>query len=60
MDTSSLMEQILNNDNLKAAYLQVVRNKDAVGVDEHIVKRTISVPCNTPFPYSRLMVNNKK
>lgn len=27
---------------------------------EHIVKRTIPVPCNTPFPYSRLMVNNKK
>lgn len=27
---------------------------------EHIVKRTIPVPCNTPFPYSRLMVKNKK
>ena len=27
MDTSSLMEQIVSNDNLNAAYLQVVRNK---------------------------------
>lgn len=27
---------------------------------EHIVKRTIPVPCNTPFPYSKLMVKNKK
>ena len=33
MDTSSLMEQILSNENLKAAYLQVVRNKGAAGVD---------------------------
>lgn len=33
MDTSSLMEQILNKDNLNAAYLQVVRNKGAAGVD---------------------------
>ena len=33
MDTSSLMEQILSNDNLNAAYLQVVRNKGAAGVD---------------------------
>ena len=33
MDTSSLMEQILSRDNLKAAYLQVVRNKGAAGVD---------------------------
>ena len=32
MDTSSLMEQILSNDNLNAAYLQVVRNKGAAGV----------------------------
>ena len=29
MDTSSLMEQILSNDNLNRAYLQVVRNKGA-------------------------------
>lgn len=33
MDTSSLMEQILNKDNLNTAYLQVVRNKGAEGVD---------------------------
>ena len=34
MDTSSLMEQILSNENLNRAYLQVVRNKGAEGVDE--------------------------
>ena len=33
MDTSSLMEQILSSDNLNRAYLQVVRNKGAEGVD---------------------------
>ena len=33
MDTSSLMEQILSKGNLNAAYLQVVRNKGAAGVD---------------------------
>ena len=33
MDTSSLMEQILSMENLNAAYLQVVRNKGAAGVD---------------------------
>ena len=33
MDTSSLMEQILSNENLNAAYLQVVRNRGAAGVD---------------------------
>ena len=33
MDTSSLMEWILSRDNLNAAYLQVVRNKGAAGVD---------------------------
>ena len=33
MDTSSLVEQILCKDNLNAAYLQVVRNKGAAGVD---------------------------
>ena len=33
MDTSSLMEHILSRDNLNAAYLQVVRNKGAAGVD---------------------------
>ena len=27
---------------------------------QHIVNRTIPVPYNTPFPYSRMMVNNKK
>ncbi len=46
MDTSSLMEQILSNENFNRAYLQVVRNKGAEGVDgmkytelkEHLVK----------------------
>ena len=33
MDTSSLMEQILSKENLNEAYLQVVRNKGAAGVD---------------------------
>lgn len=33
MDTSSLMEQILSKENLNTAYLQVVRNKGAAGVD---------------------------
>ena len=33
MDTSSLMEQVLNNENFNATYLQVVRNKGAAGVD---------------------------
>jgi RNA-directed DNA polymerase len=33
MDRSSLMEQILSKDNLNAAYLQVVRNKGAAGID---------------------------
>ena len=33
MDTSSLMEQILSSDNLNRAYLQVVRNKGAEGMD---------------------------
>lgn len=32
-NTSSLMEQILSSDNLNRAYLQVVRNKGAEGVD---------------------------
>ncbi len=46
MDTSGLMEQILSKDNLNQAYLQVVRNKGAEGVDgmkytelkEHLAK----------------------
>ena len=33
MDTGSLMEQILSKENLNAAYLQVVRNKGAAGID---------------------------
>lgn len=33
MDTSSLMEQIVSKENLNAAYLQVIRNKGAEGVD---------------------------
>ena len=33
MDMNSLMEQILAKDNLNQAYLQVVRNKGAAGVD---------------------------
>ena len=46
MDTSSLMEQILSRENLNEAYLQVIRNKGAEGVDgmkytelkEHLAK----------------------
>ena len=34
MNTSNLMEQILSKENLNAAYLQVVRNKGAAGMDE--------------------------
>ena len=34
MDTSSLMEQILSSENLNEAYLQVIRNKGAEGLDE--------------------------
>ena len=34
MDTSSLMKQILGKENLNTAYLQVVRNKGAEGVDD--------------------------
>jgi RNA-directed DNA polymerase len=34
MDMSSLMEQILSKENLNTAYLQVVRNKGAEGVDD--------------------------
>ena len=33
METSNLMEQILTKENLNKAYLQVVRNKGAEGVD---------------------------
>ncbi|MFV0240942.1 MAG: group II intron reverse transcriptase/maturase, partial [Lacrimispora sphenoides] len=33
MDTNSLMEQIVSKDNLNTAYLQVIRNKGAAGVD---------------------------
>lgn len=33
MDRNSLMEQILSKENLNAAYLQVIRNKGAAGVD---------------------------
>ena len=49
MDTCSLMEQILSSDNLNRAYLQVVRNKGAEGVDgmkytelkEHLTKNVV-------------------
>ena len=34
MDTSSLMEQILSKENLNTAYLKVIRNKGAEGVDD--------------------------
>ncbi|MDL2249622.1 hypothetical protein LJC51_03080 [Lachnospiraceae bacterium OttesenSCG-928-J05] len=34
MDTSSLMKRILSKENLNTAYLQVIRNKGAAGVDE--------------------------
>lgn len=42
MDTSSLMEQILSNENLNEAYLQVIRNKGADGMkytelNEHLI-----------------------
>ncbi len=40
MDTSSLMEQILSKDNFNAAYLQVVRNKGAAGVDGMAIQRS--------------------
>ena len=51
METSNLMEQILSRDNLNRAYLQVVRNKGAEGVDEmkytelkeHLVKNGESI-----------------
>ena len=51
MDTSNLMEQILSSDNLNRAYLQVVRNKGAEGVDgmkytelkEHLAKNGESI-----------------
>lgn len=33
MDKDNLMEQILSNENLNTAYLQVIRNKGAEGVD---------------------------
>ena len=33
MNTSNLMEKILSSDNLNRAYMQVVRNKGAEGVD---------------------------
>ena len=33
MNTNNLMEQILTNENLNQAYLQVVKNKGAEGVD---------------------------
>ena len=64
MGTSSLMEQILSSDNLNRAYLQVVRNKGAEGVDgmkytelkEHLVKngenikeRVCQVKCVSSF-----------
>jgi len=42
MDTSSLMEQVLSKDNLKAAYLQVVRNKGAAGVDGMTVEELVA------------------
>ena len=34
MDTSNLMEQVLSKGNLNRAYLQVVRNKGASGMDQ--------------------------
>ena len=34
MDTNSLMEQILSKENLNTAYLKVIRNKGAEGVDD--------------------------
>ncbi|MEY8369923.1 hypothetical protein AALA24_14360 [Anaerovoracaceae bacterium 42-11] len=43
MNKSSLMEQILSKGNLKAAYLQVVRNKGAAGVDRFVQQAVAQV-----------------
>jgi len=43
MDTSSLMEQILSNENLNQAYLQVVRNKGAEGVDVVLCQEKVQI-----------------
>ena len=45
MDTSSLMEQILSNENLNRAYLQVVRNKGAEGSGRNEIHRTQGTSC---------------
>ena len=45
MDTRSLMEQIVSNDNLNVAYLQIVRNKGAAGVDGMTVEEPWRISC---------------
>ncbi|MCQ4665898.1 group II intron reverse transcriptase/maturase, partial [Extibacter muris] len=70
MDTSSLMEEILAKENLNTAYLQVVRNKGAEGVDgmtytelkEHlenngeIIKDQLRARKYTPRPVRRVEI----
>ena len=59
MDTSSLMEQILSSDNLNRAYLQVVRNKDAEGVDGMEVHRTQGTSCKERRNHQKEQLRDK-
>ena len=65
MDTSSLMEQILANDNFNRAYLQVVRNKGGMTVEEALpylkeyqqeITDRIYRGKYTPFPVRRVEI----
>ena len=53
MDTSSLMEQILSKENLNAAYLQVVRNKGAAGVDGMTVEELGAYLSERRIPFGK-------